>query len=314
MRQFAIRRLLLIVPTLLLVTMVTFSLVRLLPGDVITLMLQEQQYAKDIEELRHKLGLDVPIHEQYVKWIWGIVRGDFGVSLWTERSMWEEFKHRIPVSFELGLLTMMLSMTISIIIGVIAALRQDTFWDYFLRVYAIGTASIPAFWLATIIIVLPSIYFKWTPPLEWVPFTQDPLRNLQMIAIPCLMVGLNGSAGMIRMVRAMLLEVLRQDYIRTAWAKGLSQNAVIYRHALKNALIPVITMFGGILPGLIGGSVIVEQIFGLPGMGRFMLQAVTQRDYPMLQLINLFFATIILFSNLVVDLAYGWLDPRIRYR
>ncbi len=314
MRQFAIRRLLLIVPTLLLVKMVTFSLVRLLPGDVITLMLQEQQYAKDIEELRHKLGLDVPIHEQYVKWIWGIVRGDFGVSLWTERSMWEEFKHRIPVSFELGLLTMMLSMTISIIIGVIAALRQDTFWDYFLRVYAIGTASIPAFWLATIIIVLPSIYFKWTPPLEWVPFTQDPLRNLQMIAIPCLMVGLNGSAGMIRMVRAMLLEVLRQDYIRTAWAKGLSQNAVIYRHALKNALIPVITMFGGILPGLIGGSVIVEQIFGLPGMGRFMLQAVTQRDYPMLQLINLFFATIILFSNLVVDLAYGWLDPRIRYR
>jgi peptide/nickel transport system permease protein len=314
MRQFAARRLLLMIPTLLLVTIVTFSLVRLIPGDVVTLMLQEQQYAQDIAELRHKLGLDIPIHEQYAKWMWGLFRGDFGVSLWTGRSMWDEFSHRIPVSFELGILTMILSWIVSISIGVIAALRQDTFIDYFLRIYAIGTASIPSFWLATLIIVLPSIYFRWSPPLEWVPFTKDPLANLKMIAIPCLMVGLNGSAGMIRMVRAMLLEVLRQDYIRTAWAKGLKESTIVFKHAMKNALIPVVTMFGGIIGGLIGGSVIIEQIFGLPGMGRFMLQVVNQRDYPMLQIINLFFACIIVVSNLIVDLSYGWLDPRIRYR
>ena len=314
MRQFALRRLVLLVPTLFLVTVIVFSLVRLIPGDVVVLMLEEQQFAKDIEELRHKLGLDEAIHVQYVKWVGNMFRGNFGVSLWTKRSAVEELKARIPVSMELGIMAMLLSMSISIPIGVISALRQDTFLDYVLRVYAIAGLSIPGFWLATLVVVLPSIYFKWSPALEYIPFTENPLRNLYQFAIPALVMGLFGSASVMRMTRTMMLEVLRQDYIRTAWAKGLKESAVIWRHALKNALIPVVTIIGMQLPGILGGTVIMEQIFSLPGMGRFMLEVINKRDYPMLQATNLFFATIVMSCNLLVDISYGWLDPRIRFR
>ncbi len=314
MRAFVIRRLILLIPTLILVTIIVFSLVRMIPGDVVQLMLQEQQYAKDIEELRHKLGLDQPVYEQYARWVGGLLRGNFGVSLWTKRSAVEELRARIPVSLELGLIAMSLSWTVSIGIGIIAALRQDSFWDYALRIFAIAGLSIPGFWVATLVVVLPSIYFQWSPPLEWTPFTKDPLRNLYHVMIPALLMGLHGSASVMRMTRAMLLEVLRQDYIRTAWAKGLKESSIVFRHALKNALIPVVTIMGMGLPGLIGGTVIMEQIFSLPGMGRFMLDIVNKRDYPMLQIVNLFFATIIMSCNLLVDVSYGWLDPRIRFR
>jgi peptide/nickel transport system permease protein len=241
-------------------------------------------------------------------------QGDFGTSLWTKRTAVEELRARIPVSLELGLITMIMSTTVSLVIGIIAALRQDTALDYVLRIYAIGALSIPGFWLATLVVVIPSILFQWSPPLEWTPLFKDPLRNLYQIMIPASIMGLHGSGGIMRMTRAMLLEVLRQDYIRTAWAKGLKENTILYRHALKNALIPVVTMVGMGLPGLIGGAVIMEQIFSLPGMGRFMLDIVNKRDYPMLQIVNLFFATLIVSCNLLVDVSYGWLDPRIRYR
>jgi peptide/nickel transport system permease protein len=314
MRQFIMKRLLLVIPTLFLVTIIVFSLVRLIPGDVVVLMLQEQQFAKDIEELRHKLGLDIPVHIQYAKWIANMFQGDFGVSLWTKRTAVEELRARIPVSMELGTIAMGMSMTISIVIGVIAALRQDTFLDYALRVFALAGLSIPGFWLGTLVVVLPSVYFRWSPPLEWVPFTKDPLRNLYQIMTPAIIMGIFGSASVMRMTRTMLLEVLRQDYIRTAWAKGLKESTVVYRHALKNALIPVVTLIGMQLPAIIGGTVIMEQIFSLPGMGRFMLEIINKRDYPMLQAVNLFFTTIVLACNLLVDISYGWLDPRVRYQ
>ncbi|MBI4640124.1 MAG: ABC transporter permease [Candidatus Tectomicrobia bacterium] len=314
MSRYILRRLLLVIPTLFIVSIIVFSLIRMIPGDVAVLMVENYRYADDIPMLRHKLGLDKPLYEQYLTWVGNMLRGDLGESLWTRRSIVEELWNRIPVSLELGILTIIISLIIALPIGVYSALRQDTKTDYVARSFAIAGLSIPGFWLATMIVVFPAIWFRWSPPLQYVPFSENPFANLWQFAIPSLILGVERSASVMRMTRAMMLEVLRQDYIRTAWSKGLKEMVIVYRHALKNAMIPVITIIGLQIPFIMGGSVIMESIFALPGMGRFMIEVISQRDYPMLQAVNIVFATLVVFTNLLVDITYAYLDPRIRHR
>jgi peptide/nickel transport system permease protein len=312
MYRYLIRRLLLLIPTLFLVTLLVFSIVRLLPGSIVVLMMSEQGYASDRAKLEQMLGLDRPYYEQYCRYIAKVFGGDLGVSFWTQEPVLDEILRRLPVSLELALLSMFFGLLIALPAGVLAAIRQDTWVDYLFRTIAIGGLSVPGFWMATIIIVLASIYWKWVPPMRFTPFLRDPLLNLSQFILPALILGFALSASVMRMTRSMVLEVLREDFVRTAWAKGLRESTVILRHVLKNAMIPVVTIIGLQLSTLIGGTVIMESIFVLPGMGRFLLDAITWRDYPVIQGINLFLAAGVLVLNLLIDLTYGFLDPRIR--
>lgn len=323
MTAYIIRRLLLIIPTLLLVSMIVFGMVRIIPGDVLSIMVAQRQSETALtppgvelttEILKEALGLDVPIHVQYGRWLSGVVRGDLGVSLWTQRNVTDQLAEKIPISFELGLLAVIIAMLIALPVGIFSAIRQDTWGDYLGRTIAILAISLPSFWIATMVIVYPSIWWNWVPALEYIPFFKDPLGNLLQFIIPAAIMGMVMSGTVMRMTRTMMLEVLRQDYIRTAWSKGLTERTVIMRHALKNALIPVVTIIGMMTPILIGGSVILEQVFNLPGVGRWVVEAVGSRDYPIISGINLVIATVVLAANLLVDLTYSWLDPRIRYR
>ncbi len=319
MRAYAIRRLLLIVPTLLLVTMVVFLSVRFIPGDVIDQKISEintegtmsYQQARDL--LHKQLGLDKPIHVQYWIWLTHIARGDLGTSMTNSRSVTQDVKAKIPISLELGLIAMITGLVISLPLGIFSAIRQDSWGDYLGRTIAILMMSVPGFWIMTMVIVFPAIWWGWVPPMEYIPFMKNPGANLVQFVIPGVIMGASFSGGMMRMVRTLMLEVLRQDYIRTAWAKGLSERVVIMRHALKNAMIPVVTMVGMGLPGLIAGAVVTEQIFNLPGMGRYLFDAINRRDYPIISAMNLIMATLVLFCNLAVDLVYSWLDPRVQY-
>lgn len=319
MRAYILRRLLLMIPTLILVTVVVFLSVRLIPGDVIDLMQAEIGGAAggqiDRREIEHALGLDIPIHIQYVRWVGNIlVHGDLGTSLRGNRPVTEEIYHRLPITLELGLLALVAALIIALPIGVYSAMRQDTAGDYLGRSFAIICIAVPSFWLGTMVMIYPSIWWGWSPAMEVTPFAQNPIANLSMFIIPAVLVGMVLSGVTMRMTRTMMLEVLRQDYIRTAWAKGLRERVVVMRHALKNALIPVVTVVGLQLPVMIGGTVIIEQIFNLPGIGRLMLDALYKRDYPMVSGINLFVASSVLAINLLVDLTYAFLDPRVHYR
>jgi peptide/nickel transport system permease protein len=230
------------------------------------------------------------------------------------RPVTEEFLSKVPISIELGILSMIIGLVIAVPLGIFSAIRQDSPADYVGRTMAILMLSIPGFWLMTMVIVFPAVWWNWIPPMEYVPFTEDPANNLIQFGIPAIIMGAAFSGTMMRFVRTMMLEVLRQDYIRTAWSKGLSERTVIYRHALRNTLIPMVTIVGMGLPGIIGGSVITEQIFNLPGVGRWLFDAVNQRDYPIISGMNLMSATLVLFCNLAVDITYAWLDPRVKYR
>jgi peptide/nickel transport system permease protein len=320
MRAYLIRRLLLIIPTLLLVTIVVFFTIRLIPGSVVEQMLWENMGgAKDIvdalEGIKHKLGLDVPIHIQYLRWMGNIIlHGDLGKSLWTSTPVSDEIVDRLPVSFELGLLGIAIALLIALPVGMYSAIRQDTIGDYIARSFAIICIAVPSFWLGTLVMVYPSIWWNWTPPMDYVPFLENPIANLGMFIIPATILGMALSGLTMRMTRTMMLEVLRQDYIRTAWSKGLRERVVIMRHTLKNALIPVVTLIGLQLPVVIGGSVVIEQIFLLPGIGRLLVEAIGSRNYTILSGINLFMATFVLLANLLVDLTYAYFDPRIRYK
>jgi len=312
--RYLVRRLLLLVPTLLGVTIVVFVLVRLLPGDAATLQLQDaKSTAADEAELRAQLGLDKPIYLQYVDWLGTILHGDLGNSFRSKQPIAQELSARMPVTLELGMVSLMIAAMVATSIGVISAVRQDTWMDYVARSGAIALLAIPAFWLGTLVVTLPSVWWHWTPPLQYVRFSQDPMKNLSIIIVPALILGLGLSGGLMRLIRTQMLEVLRQDFIRTASAKGLGEQAVITRHALKNAFIPALTVLGLQVGLLVSGAVVLESIFVLPGMGRYLLDAVQSRDYPAIQAINLVFATVIVVTNLVVDLLYGWLDPRVRY-
>jgi peptide/nickel transport system permease protein len=314
MHVYLARRLLLVIPTLIGVSIVVFLLVRLLPGDAVTMLLQEYNYGKDADELRARLGLDRPIYVQYLDWAGRVVRGDLGTSLRNKTPVAEELLGRMPVTAELGLMAMVVGLAVAIPIGVIAAVRQDSWSDYIGRSAAIGALAIPSFWLGTLVVTLPSVWWGWTPPLRYTAFLADPLKNLQHVVVPAIILGLALSGSIMRLTRAQMLEVLRQDFVRTASAKGLAERAVVVRHALKNAFIPVLTLLGLQVSILIGGTVVLESVFVLPGMGRYLLEAVQYRDYPVIQGLNLIFATVIILANLVVDLLYGWLDPRVRYQ
>jgi peptide/nickel transport system permease protein len=315
MKPYVLRRLALAVPTLFLVSVLVFALMRMMPGDVATRMVEGHAYAPTLAALRHDLGLDRPVHVQYLDWMGGIVlRGDFGRSYWTRQPILEEFVRRFPVTLELALLTILVSVVIGIAVGIMAAVRQDTAADYIGRVLSILALSIPYFGLAVVVVVLPSIYFKWTPVYTYVAFTVDPLENLKIMLVPALVFGVTRAGPIMRIMRSALLDVLRQDYIRTAWSKGLSERAIVLRHALKNAMIPVISLIGLQMPLYIGGSVIIESIFRLPGVGLFFFEALGKLDYPVVQSVNLIIAAMVVGLNLAIDLSYAFLDPRIRYR
>ena len=318
MRAYVIRRLLLIVPTLFILSILVFLSVHFLPGDAIDAMLGKQEFVTgevDREALEHMLGLDVPVHVQYGRWIGGIIRhGSLGHSLiGSRRAVEEKIIDRLPVTIELGVLAILIGLAIALPVGIYSAMRQDTAADYVGRSVAIIGLATPNFWLATMVVLYPSLWWAWSPPMEYVPLAEDPLRNLGVLIIPSAILGTALAAATMRMTRTMMLEVLRQDYIRTAWSKGLRERIVVLRHAVKNALIPVVSLVGLQVPILVGGSVIMESIFGLPGLGLLMLTALEDRDYPVVSGINLFFATAVVLTNLLIDLLYTWLDPRLRH-
>ncbi len=313
MRKYVLRRLLIATSSLFLASLVVFSLPRMIPGDVVQLMLEERAYGKDLEDLRAKLGLNRPIHIQYFEWAGRVVQGELGESLWTKRPVLEELGRRLPVSLKLGLLALLFSVSIALPIGILAAIRQDSLADYVARSLAIVGLSVPGFWIATMVILLPSLWWNWSPPIQFTEFSVDPWAHVSQFIIPAFILGIASSAAIMRLTRAQLLEVLRQDYVRTAWAKGVRESGVVLKHSLKNSLIPVITVLGIQIAQILGGTVIFETIFGLPGMGRFLFDAINQRDYPVIQGVNLVIVSVVVLMNLAVDACYAYLDPRIRY-
>lgn len=317
MRAYIIRRLLLIIPTLFLATLIVFFMIRLIPGNVIDLMVSEQQSVTgmDRQAIEHELGLDVPIYEQYGRWIGNIfMHGSLGLSLWKKIPVTGLILERLPVTIELGLMALIIAILVALPIGVYSAIRQDTAGDYLGRTVSILAMSVPGFWIGTMLMVFPALWWGWSPQVQLIRFVDNPVGNLGMFVIPAAVMGLAMSGITMRMTRTMMLEVLRQDYIRTAWSKGLRERVVILRHALKNALIPVVTIVGLQMPVLIGGAVVMEQIFALPGIGLLMLNAIFNRDYPIISGVMLFMAVFVLLMNLIVDLTYSFLDPRVQYR
>lgn len=333
MRAYIIRRLLLATITLFMVTVLTFLVVRFVPGDIVARMVMERGGLAEtmmggeqinVDLIRARLGLDVPVYVQYGRWLGvlpnaegvvaGIFQGTFGRSLWGGYDILTDILARLPISLELGIISILTAMLVAIPVGTYSALRQDSAGDYVGRGLAVMAISAPAFWVGTLVIVYPSVWWNWTPALEYIPFLENPLANLAQFALPGILAGMVMSGTDMRLTRTMMLEVLRQDYIRTAWSKGLREREVILRHALKNALIPVVTDLALLLPVVLGGLVVMETIFVLPGMGRYFLQAIRLRDYPIVSAVNLLIASFVVAVNLVVDLTYGWLDPRIVYK
>ena len=318
MHAYILRRLLALLPTLFVASVIVFVTVRLIPGDVIDLMLSQNDISAGKvgrEQLMQTLGLDRPMPEQYLRWVGAILlHGDLGTSLWQGTSVTEMLIARLPVTLELGAMAMVIGLIVAMPIGVYSAIRQDGVGDYVGRSFSILLLAVPGFWLGTMVMVFPSIWWGWSPEVSYVAFTDDPLQNLKQMLVPAIVLGAALSAVTMRMTRTMMLEVLRQDYIRTAWAKGLNERLVVMRHALRNALIPVVTLVGLQAPLLIGGAVITEQIFVIPGMGLLLLEAVNQRDYPIITGVFLVVGVAIMAINLVVDLSYGLLDPKVRYR
>jgi len=317
MQRYIIKRFLLMIPTLLGVAVFIFLLMRVIPGDVVELRLTSEGGFVTEEVLateRARLGLDKPLWQQFVNWIWGIVRLDFGTSMWTGRPISHEIGIRLELSLEVAILATVVAILIAIPLGTLAALKQDTWVDYAVRVFSIAGLSMPSFWLGILIILFLLIYFQWVPPMVYTPIWVDPWANLSQIVWPAVAVGYRYSAVSTRMMRSSTLEVLREDYVRTARAKGLWEKVVITRHAMKNALLPVITVIGLEFAFLIGGLVVTEQVFNLNGLGKLLVQSIAQRDYTMTQTLVLLVAVTFVLVNFVIDILYGWLDPRIHYQ
>jgi peptide/nickel transport system permease protein len=318
MQAYLARRLLALIPALFFASLIVFVIVRLVPGNIIDMMLAQNDVGADKlsrDQLISTLGLDRPMWQQYFHWISGILlHGDFGRSLWQNTPVAELLGARLPITFQLGFMALIVALCIALPIGIYSAIRQDTAGDYLTRSFSILMLAVPSFWMGTMVMVFPSIWWGWSPRVNFVPFTEDPVQNLKQMILPALILGTSLSAITMRLTRTMMLEVLRQDYIRTAWAKGLSENLIVTRHALRNALIPVVTLIGLQAPILIGGAVIVEQIFVIPGMGLLLLDAISQRDYPIITGVSLVVGLSVMLINLAVDLSYGLLDPKVRYR
>jgi peptide/nickel transport system permease protein len=312
--KYILQRLLLLIPTLIGMSLLIFLMLRLLPGDIVDLMVGPdiQVGAQEKENLRRALGLADPLPLQYAKWIGGLLVGDLGLSLRTRLPIGVSLMQSLPITLELTLLSATFATLVAVPLGVVSAVRRNSQTDFWARLAGLVGLSLPSFWLATLLLLFTSLTFGWVPPVIWIPFWDDPLGNLQQMVMPALALSVALMAVVMRMTRTTMLEVLRQDYIRTARAKGLADQLVIYRHALRNGLIPVITIIGIQIGTLMGGSVIIEQIFGLPGIGWWLLQAIYNRDYPVVQAAALLLATVFVVINLVVDLLYAVIDPRIR--
>ncbi|HWO43331.1 MAG TPA: ABC transporter permease [Candidatus Eisenbacteria bacterium] len=317
MRQYIVHRLLLMIPTLLGVAVLVFLLLRVVPGDIVELKYAGSgTYAprEAIARERAQLGLDQPLWRQFSNWIWGVVRFDFGASMWTGRPVTHEIAIRLELSLELALLATAVAVLLAIPLGTLAAIKQDSWIDYSVRIFSIAGLAVPSFWLGILMILVFIIYFHWLPPLTFTPLWVDPKANLAQLIWPALAVGYRYSAVATRMTRSTILEVLREDYIRTARAKGLAERAVLLRHALKNALLPVITVIGLEFAFLIGGLVVTEQVFNLNGIGKLFVEAISQRDYTMVQALVLLTSFVFIFVNFIVDLINAAIDPRVRYR
>lgn len=313
MKTYILQRLLLALPVVVLVSLVVFVLIRLLPGDIAAATLGQSATPERLDALREELGLNRSIPQQYFDWAGRALVGDLGTSMRTSQPVASEIRSRLGVTFELAILATLVSVLIALPLGIISAVKQDTIIDYVLRVVAIIGLSVPSFWLAILLVIMPAIWWHWSAPVGYESFFDDPWTNLQQVGRPAIVLGVGMAAFVMRLMRSSLLEVLRQDYMRTARAKGLRGRSVVLRHGVKNSLIPVLTVLGLQFSLLLGGTVIMEQIFSLPGLGRLTLDAILTRDYPLIQGTVLFFSVVFILMNLLVDLAYGYLDPRVRF-
>jgi len=315
MQIYIMRRLLYSVPVIVLTSVIVFSLLHIVPGDVIVAKLADQGTVKksDIEQLRRQYGLDRSLPEQYGIWVGRILRGNLGHSIYSDRSIGRTLRDAFPVTIELTFFAMLFGVAMGVPMGIVSAAFRGSWFDYFGRVIAILGLSAPNFWLASMALTYLAIWFGWIPPITYHRLTADPVANVEQILLPALVIGYGLAASITRMTRSSLLEVLREDYVRTAQAKGLRGHVIVLRHALKNAFLPVITIMGGQLAVLLGGAIVIETIFALPGLGRLALEGLTFRDYPLVQAIVMVFTLIVICTNLLVDLSYSWLDPRIRY-
>jgi peptide/nickel transport system permease protein len=315
--KYLVKRFLLMLPTLFGVALVTFILIRVIPGDVVELRYSGDRGAvsQDIlDQERARIGLDKPVWQQFFSWIFGVVRLDFGTSMWTGAPIWEEIKLRFALSLQLAIMATIVAVVLAIPLGVLSALKQDTWIDYSVRLFSIAGLAMPSFWLGIVLILVMLVVFKWLPPMVYTPFWVSPVQNLAQLIWPALAVGYRYSAVATRMTRSAMLEVLREDYIRTARAKGLMQKLILSRHALKNAMLPVLTVVALEFAFLIGGLVVTEQVFNLNGIGLLFVQAVAHRDYTLLQALVMLVAGAFIIVNFLMDVTYAWLDPRIRYR
>jgi peptide/nickel transport system permease protein len=314
MKGYIVGRLLLMAPTLLGVAVLTFVIMRIVPGDIVEFRYAGGAVSQDIIDAeRRALGLDKPLHLQFVDFMWDVLRFDFGRSLWTGRPVVDEVVQRLELSLELALLATAFAIVLAIPLGVIAALHQDRWPDYLIRIFSVGGLALPSFWLGILAILLLLVTIRWSPPLFFTPFLEDPLANLAQLALPAITVGYRYSAVATRMTRSTVLEVMRDDYVRTARAKGLRESLVVLRHALRNALLPVVTVISLEFAFLIGGLVVTEQVFNLNGLGKLLVDAVAHRDYPLIQGLVLLLSFVFVLVNFLVDMLYLWLDPRIRY-
>jgi len=314
MRRYIVGRLLLMIPTLIGVAILTFVIMRAVPGDIVALRYAGSSVPQDvIDQERHILGLDKPMWAQFVDWMTSISRGDLGQSLWTGHSVIDEVQVRVPLSIELAVLATLFAVALAIPLGVVAAVKQDTWIDYAIRVFSIGGLAMPSFWIGIMMVLVTLTLWGWAPPVVFTPLFEDPIANLAGLILPAIAVGYRYSAVSMRMTRSTVLEVLREDYVRTARAKGLRETLVVVRHALRNALLPVVTVVSLEFAFLIGGLVVTEQVFNLNGIGKLLVDAVAHRDYPLIQALVLLLAAVFVIVNFVVDMIYVVLDPRIRY-
>lgn len=317
MAQYILRRLAGLVPTVLMLLFLVVMMIELIPGDIIDLILEEKYTAQDDESrqiLERELGLDRSLPERYLDYVVGIVtRGDFGESMWTQQPVTEMILARAWVTLEIGLISLVIGISIGLLVGTISALKQDGLLDYALRSTAIFMVSTPSFVIATGIVVFPAIWWGTGPSLRYVSFGEDPIAHMKIVILPALVLAIGLSATLMRIMRTTMLEVLRQDYIRTAHAKGIHSSKVVARHAVKNALIPVVTLLGLQVTFLISGSVVTESVFAIPGAGRLLLGAISSRDYPVVQGVVVVVGIFVMMVNLLIDLSYAWLDPRIRF-
>ena len=320
MRAYAIRRLALFIPTIILATMLVFALFWIVPGDAAYMILTGgdddagKVSLEQLDKLRKDLGLDQPIHIQYGRWVWDILRGDLGISIWYRVPVWEELESRFYVTIELAVISIMMAIVVAIPLGIISAVNQDSLGDYSSRIFTLIGIALPTFWFGILMIYGLAYFVGWLPPLGYASLWTDPWTNLQQMFFPAICLAFNDLAFTARVTRSTMLEVMREDYMRTARAKGLKETLVIGRHALRNALLPVVTISGYQFAGMLGGVIIVESIFVVPGMGTLLIDSIIHRDFVTLQAIVLLIAAVTLLVNLVIDLAYGFLDPRIRYR